>query len=272
MAGDASVIGDATQVHQVVMNLCWNAIQAMANGGTLSVKLDRVTFDAPKVISNGRITPGEYVRLTVSDTGTGIEPKVLERMFDPFFTTKGVGAGTGLGLSLVYGIVRDYGGGIDVDTRLDMGSAFTVYLPVAGETEEPSALAQAELPHGQGETVMLIDDEQTLVALGEEMLAELGYEPVGFQGSLAALQAFQAAPQRFDAVLTDETMPGMTGTELAREIRKLRPDIPIILMSGYSGRTLTERAGAVGIGDVLKKPLQSCDIAASLAHVLASRA
>ncbi|MGH8729721.1 MAG: ATP-binding protein [Burkholderiales bacterium] len=269
-AGNASVIGDATQIHQVVMNLCSNAIQAMASGGVLDVKLDRVAFDEPKVFSHGRITPGGYLRLEVSDTGAGIEPKLLERIFDPFFTTKGVGDGTGLGLSLVHGIVRDHGGGIDVHSRPGTGSTFEVYLPIAGEIVEPATSAQAEVAPGRGETVMLVDDEQALVALGEEMLAELGYEPVGFQDSVAALAAFQTNPQRFDAVLTDETMPGMTGTELAREIRKLRPDIPVLLMSGYRGRALAARAATSGINDLLKKPLQSHDIAASLARALQS--
>ncbi|HSF47064.1 MAG TPA: response regulator, partial [Burkholderiales bacterium] len=197
-------------------------------------------------------------------------PELLEHIFDPFFTTKGVGEGTGLGLSLVHGIVRDCGGGIDVHSHPGAGSTFEVYLPIAGEIGASAALAEAEMPHGQGETVMLVDDEPALVALGEEMLAELGYEPVGFLGSVTALQAFQTDPQRFDAVLTDETMPAMTGTELAREIRKLRPDIPILLMSGYRGRILADRAGAAGIGEVLGKPLQSRDIAASLARALLS--
>ncbi|HSF47508.1 MAG TPA: response regulator [Burkholderiales bacterium] len=141
---------------------------------------------------------------------------------------------------------------------------------MAGESGALVASAEAETPRGRGETVMLVDDEPALVALGEEMLAELGYEPIGFQGSIAALQAFHNAPQRFDAVLTDEIMPEITGTELAREIRKLRPDIPILLMSGYGGRTLARRAATAGINDLLNKPLQSPDIAASLARALQS--
>jgi PAS domain S-box-containing protein len=270
MAGNAGIIGDATQIHQVVMNLCSNAIKAMASGGTLGVKLDRVAFDTPRVFSHGRIIPGQYLRLEVSDTGTGIEPELLERIFDPFFTTKGVGEGTGLGLSLVHGITRDHGGGIDVHSRPGTGSTFEVYLPIAGEIGAPIVPTEAQIPQGRGETVMLVDDEEALVSLGEEMLAELGYEPVGFQDSAAALEAFQTNPQRFDAVLTDETMPDMTGTELAREIRKLRPDIPVLLMSGYRGRPLAARAATAGINDLLKKPLQSHDIAASLAKALQS--
>lgn len=270
-AGNASVIGDATQIHQVVMNLCTNAMQAMRGGGTLGIALDCTTLEASRALLTGDLAPGKYVRLTVRDTGSGIEPKVLERIFDPFFTTKGVGSGTGLGLSLVHGIVNDLGGGIDVHSLVGTGTSFEIYLPVGGETSAPTAAAEKDTPRGNGETVMLVDDEEALVMLGEELLAELGYEPVGFTRSAAALQAFRADPQRFDVVLSDETMPDITGTELAREIRKLRIDIPIVLMSGYSGSRLSERAGAAGATDLLSKPLQARDIAESLARALKGR-
>jgi len=193
---------------------------------------------------------------------------VLDRMFDPFFTTKGVGEGTGLGLSLVHGIVADLGGAIDVRTTVGQGTTFTVWLPIVGEATAPLAAAASDLPRGDGQTVMIVDDEKPLVALGEEILAELGYEPVGFSSSAAALAAFRAAPQRFDIVLTDETMPELVGTDLARAIRLLRPDIPIVLMSGYSGASLHERARAVGIREILRKPLQSKDIAECFGRVL----
>jgi len=196
---------------------------------------------------------------------------VLERMFDPFFTTKGVGEGTGLGLSLVHGIVADLGGAIDVRTSVGGGTTFTIWLPIAGEAPVPSAAVAAELPRGDGQTVMIVDDERPLVALVEETLAELGYEPIGFSSSVQALQAFREAPQRFDAVLTDETMPELIGTELAREIRRLRPDVGIVLMSGYSGAQLLERARAVGVREVLRKPLQRKDIAECLGRVLRPR-
>jgi CheY-like chemotaxis protein len=189
-------------------------------------------------------------------------------MFDPFFTTKRAGEGTGLGLSLVHRIVADLGGAIDVRTTLGRGTTFTIWLPAAGEVSAPSAEVATELPHGAGQTVMIVDDEKALVALAEENLAELGYEPVGFNSSTAALEAFRAAPRRFDIVLTDETMPGLIGTDLAREIRLLRPDIPIVLMSGYSSAPLDERARAVGVREVLRKPLQSKDIAECLSRVL----
>ncbi len=176
--------------------------------------------------------------------------------------------GTGLGLSLVHGIVTDLGGAIEVTTKAGEGTRFEIWLPVAGETGEPAIEAVRELPRGSGETVMLVDDERPLVALGEEMLAELGYEPVGFDSSSAALQAFRAEPQRFDLIVTDEAMPDLIGTEFTREIRQLRPAIPIILMSGYGGTQLTARAAAIGVNEVLRKPLQSRDLAESLARVL----
>jgi CheY-like chemotaxis protein len=266
-AGDAAIIGDATQLHQVAMNLCTNSLQAMEHGGVLEVVLDRAEITQNRRLSNGNLAPGAYVRLCVSDTGSGIPPRVLDRMFDPFFTTKGVGEGTGLGLSLVHGLVADLGGAIDVRTTVGRGTTFTIWLPIAGEASVGAAAAAARMPHGQGQMVMIVDDEKPLVALGEEILAQLGYEPVGFSSSVAALAAFREAPQRFDIVLTDETMPDLVGTALAREIHLLRPDIPIVLMSGYSGAQLLERARAAGIREVLRKPLQSTDIAECLGRV-----
>jgi predicted ATPase/signal transduction histidine kinase/ActR/RegA family two-component response regulator len=268
---EMAVVGDVTQLHQVFMNLCTNALQAMDGGGVLTVVLDRAAVGESRLISHGTLRAGSYVRLSVSDTGTGIPPAVLERMFDPFFTTKRVGDGTGLGLALVHGIVADFGGAIDVATQLGVGTTFTIWLPAASQLPTPFAEPAGALPRGNGETVMIVDDERALVALAEETLAELGYEPVGFDSSLAALRAFREEPNRFDLVLTDETMPDLTGTELAREIRQLRPDIPLILMSGYSGSQLSERAHAAGVIDLLRKPLVRRDIANPVARALGAR-
>ena len=269
-SGNSAVIGDATYLHQVAMNLCTNAVQAMERGGTLGVILECVEVNESRALSRGLLHPGSYVRLTVRDTGVGIPPAVLERMFDPFFTTKGVGQGTGLGLSLVHGIVSDLGGAIDVTSKAGEGTTFEIWLPVTGETAMPPLEVASPLPHGKGETVMIVDDERALVALAEEITAQLGYEPVGFDSSRAALAAFSAQPQRFDAVLTDEAMPDLVGTELASEIRRLRPTIPIILMSGYGGAQLTTRAAEIGVNEVLRKPLHRRDLAESLARVLES--
>jgi CheY-like chemotaxis protein len=267
-AGDAAVTGDATYLHQVVMNLCTNGIQAMEHGGLLSVVLERVEVSESRTLSRGSLAPGPYVRLIVSDTGVGIPSPVLERIFDPFFTTKSVGEGTGLGLSLVHGIVTDMGGAISVATETDRGTRFEIWLPVTGEASTPAVAEDRMLPRGKGETVMIVDDERALVALAEEITAGLGYEPVGFASSSAALEAFEAAPHRFDVILTDESMPDLPGTELAREIRRIRPTVPIIVMSGYGGSQLANRAAEIGVNAVLRKPLHSRDLAESLARVL----
>jgi PAS domain S-box-containing protein len=269
-AGDAAIVGDATQLHQVAMNLGTNALQAMEKGGVLEVSMDRAEVAQTRRLSHGNLNPGKYVRLRVSDTGSGIPPRVLDRLFDPFFTTKGVGEGTGLGLSLVHGIVTDLGGAIDIRSAIGEGTAFTIWLPTAGETTVPVDEVVAELSHGHGQTVMIVDDEKALVAIGEEMLAELGYEPIGFTSSVAALEAFREAPDRFDIVLTDETMPELIGTALAVKVHELRPDVSIILMSGYAGAQMLERARAAGISEVLRKPLQSRDIAECFGRVLRS--
>jgi len=269
-AGDAAIVGDATQLHQVAMNLGTNALQAMEQGGVLGVTLDRVEISEPRRMSHGNLAPGSYVRLCISDTGSGIPAHVVDRMFDPFFTTKGVGEGTGLGLSLVHGTVADLGGAIDVHTIVGEGTTFTVWLPMAGDAQAPHAEIAADLPHGRGESVMVVDDEHALVAIAEEMLAELGYEPIGFTSSVAALEAFRESPERFDIVLTDETMPELIGSALADSLRALRPDIPIALMSGYAGAQVLERARAAGIDEVLRKPLQSADIAECLSRALRS--
>jgi CheY-like chemotaxis protein len=268
-AGNAAVIGDETYLHQVVMNLCTNAIQAMEHGGLLSVVLERHVQHERRTLYRGSVVPGPYVRLIVSDTGHGIPPMVLERMFDPFFTTKDVGEGTGLGLSLVHGIVTDLGGAIDVTTKAGDGTQFEIWLPIAGQASIPSVETSQGLPRGKGETVMIVDDERPLVALAEEIIAELGYEPVGFDSSTAALEAFRATPERFDVVLTDESMPDLIGTELAQATRRFRPTIPIILMTGYGGAQLTNRAADIGVNEVLRKPLHRRDLADSLARVLA---
>jgi PAS domain S-box-containing protein len=267
-AGDAALIGDSTHLHQVAMNLCTNAVHAMEQGGTLRVRLECIDVTHERSVLRGSLPPGAYARLVIEDTGVGIPPAVLERMFDPFFSTRGVGEGTGLGLSLVHGIVIDLGGAIDVTSVAGEGTSFEIWLPVTAEIENRAVEVVREPPRGRGETVMIVDDEGMLVALAEEMLAGLGYEPVGFGSSSTALQAFLASPQRFDLVLTDEAMPDLVGTELAREIRLVRPEVPIILMSGHGGAALANRAAAIGVNEVLHKPLQRADLAESLARAL----
>jgi PAS domain S-box-containing protein len=262
------VVGDPTQLHQVVMNVCINAVQAMGSSGTLRVALAAADLVAEQPMAHGSLQPGAYVRLVVEDTGSGMDDATLARMFEPFFTTREVGKGTGLGLSLVYGIVTDSGGGIAVESEPGRGSTFAIYLPRIDTGAEAGSEAQVPAERGKGERVLVVDDEAPLVALTSEVLLRSGYEPVGFGDSLAALAAFEAAPGRFDAVITDEVMPGLTGTELASRLRSRRPDLPIVLVSGYIGPTLAERAHGAGVAEILKKPVQARELAAALARAL----
>ncbi|WP_429551062.1 ATP-binding protein [Paraburkholderia sp. MM5477-R1] len=265
-ADDAFAMGDATHMHQIIMNLGSNAVHAMPQGGVLGVALVRVRSGAPVSFSHGAVGSRDFVRLTVKDTGIGIPADVLERIFNPFFTTRRAGEGTGLGLSLVDGIVREYGGGIDVQTAPGEGTRFDVYLPVTDAPPAPHEHGRESLPHGDGQVVLLVDDEDTLVTLGEEVLAELGYEPVGFRSSIAAWEALVTGPNRFDAVITDQTMPELTGLALAARIRTLRPGLPVILCSGFSNTTLERDAREEGVLTVLRKPLRQADIAEALAR------
>jgi CheY-like chemotaxis protein len=236
-------------------------------GGTLDVVLTCRDIGEPLDVSTSRLAPGRYVVLSAADSGVGIAPRVLERMFDPFFTTKEIGVGTGLGLSLVHGIVTDLGGGIEVASEVGRGSTMTVYLPCSGEAQPSSQPDEAPAP-GRGETVLLVDDEEALVRLGEELMAQLGYEPVGFTSSTAALASFRRTPRRFDIVITDEAMPEMTGSEFVREIRKIRPEVPVVMMTGYVTASLAARAREAGIHEVLGKPLVAREIARSVAAAL----
>jgi PAS domain S-box-containing protein len=261
------VIGDATQLHQVVMNLCSNAIQAMSGGGTLRVILETADLSGGLALSHGTLEAGPYVRLIVEDSGSGMDEATRSRIFEPFFTTKEVGQGTGLGLSLVYAIITDSGGAIDVKSAPQQGSTFTIYLRHS-EVVLAAAEAAAAAPRGHGERVLLVDDEPPVLAVTAEVLSRLGYEAVSFSDSRSALAAFEAAPERFDVVVTDEVMPGLTGTGLARVLHDHRPDLPIVLMSGYSGVSLTQWALAAGVSELLTKPLQSREMATMLARVL----
>jgi len=266
--GRAAVLGDPTQVHQVVMNLATNAIQAMTSGGTLRVSLESIKIDAARVAMVGTLDAGDYVILEVADTGVGIPADSLSRIFDPFFTTKEVGVGTGLGLSLVHGIVTELKGAIDVASTVGAGTVFTVYLPHAGDAESDREREELDAPRGNRQQVLIVDDEAPLVRLARETLEELGYLPVAFTSSVAALEAFRAEPERFDAVITDERMPVMSGSALIREIRGIRRAIPILLVSGYVGGEVTRRALESGANEVLKKPLSIRELATSLARIL----
>ncbi|MGQ0700590.1 MAG: AAA family ATPase [Panacagrimonas sp.] len=270
-SGRAALLGDATEVHQVVMNLVTNAVQAMPDGGTLMVWLDLQHRDPPRVVGSETLPPGEYLRLRVTDTGIGIASDLMERIFDPFFTTRESAAGTGLGLSLVHSIVSEIAGAIEVSSSPGQGSTFTVWLPRAGDARTPAATGTRSLALGNGERILIVDDEEPLLRLACESLTELGYETLGFTSGAAALDAFNAAPERFDALITDERMPGMSGTALIRKMRALRETLPVMLVSGFAGRHVARRAREAGADEVLNKPLSRRELSAALQRVLESR-
>jgi signal transduction histidine kinase/CheY-like chemotaxis protein len=261
--------GDAAQLHQMLGNLLTNAVQAVATGGRIVLRAAPTEVAEAHDCTVGRLQPARYARIDIVDSGAGMSSAQLERIFEPFFTTKAVGSGTGLGLSLVHGIVLDHGAALDVHSRPASGTTFSVYLPLTdGEpTQEPVPSAA---PQGNGETILVVDDEESLVHLAEEVLAALGYEPVGCLGAQQALRVFGAAPQRFDAVLTDAIMPEMSGIELLSELRQLRPELPAILVSGYGGPDLKAAAHSAGAQAVLTKPLGAAELAQCLAGVLAA--
>jgi PAS domain S-box-containing protein len=259
-ANDAAVLGDPTRMHQLLMNLSTNAIHAMDDGGSLEVKVEGERVDAPRKVRSGEVPLGEYVRITVADSGHGIAPEVIDRIFEPFFTTKPAGRGTGLGLALVHSVVTEHQGYIDVASELGRGTTFTVWIPRV----EGAATGQAqapEMPMGNGQAVLVVDDEPEVLAALEEMLASLGYEPVGFRESREALEAARADPRRFEAVVSDEVMPQLTGTQLAVELRKLNPTLPILIASGYGGAGFETRALSAGVNRVIKKPYRMSEIA-----------
>ena len=238
------ILADPTQIQQVIMNLCTNAAHAMREkGGTLDIQLSNHSVSPSNGNPDG-IKPGLYTRLTVRDTGTGMSPDIMDKIFDPFFTTKKLGEGTGLGLSVVHGIVKQSNGHITVESEPGRGSIFTVYFPQIPGELEPDAVSDDALPTGS-ERILFVDDEEALVEMGEDILAELGYEVTSRMSGKEALALFTLDPSRFDLVITDQTMPEMTGVELAKEILALRADMPIIMCTGfsYAGRCRQGKGG-----------------------------
>ncbi|HYL24475.1 MAG TPA: PAS domain S-box protein [Burkholderiales bacterium] len=262
------VIADPTQIHQIVMNLCTNAMHAIGERGTIRVSAEAVDAPAERTFAHTTLAPGRYAVLKVEDTGRGMDATTLGRLFEPFFTTKEVGKGTGLGLSLVYGIVTDSGGAIEVTSTVGKGSCFAVYLPLVDAPAAAADDARGPLVRGRGERVLVVDDEEPLLAVTCESLRRLGYEPAGFADAQAALAEFERQPERYDAVLTDEVMPDFTGTQLATVLLGRRSNLPVILVSGYTGSIITELATSAGVREILKKPVHAQELAAALARAL----
>jgi PAS domain S-box-containing protein len=262
------IFADPTEINQVLMNLCTNAAHAMrACGGALLVRLSYAVVHDRRYSPHPDLESGPYVCVEVSDTGHGIEPGVLERIFDPYFTTKRIGEGTGLGLSVVQGIVRTYGGVITVHSEPNKGTTFKVFFRSMGKQAPNGTEAREALPVG-AERILFVDDEAILAELGKELLESLGYKVVTKTNSLEALETFRADPHGFDLVITDMTMPGLRGEELAREIIALRPGMPIILCTGYSELINETQARGMGIREFLMKPYLAANFAETIRKVL----
>ena len=257
------VWADETSLNQVLMNLCTNSFHAMQKkGGTLSVSLSEIFIDNETARKLSIETPGNFVMLTVKDSGEGIDPQVMERIFDPFFTTKKTGDGTGMGLSMVHGIIKDLNGTITVASAPGSGATFYIYMPVLDFEIEPekSRAEQNVIPRGKGR-ILFVDDEEELVSFSKEILEQIGYEVVGKTASIDARLAFLSDPMQFDLVITDQTMPNITGFDLAVEFLEKRKDIPIVLCTGFSLPDLEKKAMASGITEYVRKPLGARQLA-----------
>ncbi len=268
-AEDMMILGDATQIHQVIVNLCTNAAHAMRmSGGVLGIGLKEVKFDDIQAVEHPELRSGPHLVLTVSDTGEGMVQDIRERIFEPFFSTKGPGQGAGVGLSVVHGIVKSHGGRIVVQSEPKKGSVFEVYFPKIEGTEEIVQATVQPLPGVGSERILLIDDEELVVSVASEMLGSLGYQVVMSQRSIDALELFRSQPDLFHLIITDQTMPGMTGLDLAKEFQKIRADIPIILCTGFSDEDISKKARNLGIHKILSKPFVLNELGAAIREIL----
>ena len=267
--GAPLVLADSTQMHQVLVNLCTNAWHALEdNPGRIEVKLQTATLDAAAARRLEGLKAGRYTRLSVRDTGKGMDANTLKHIFEPFFTTRQPGKGTGLGLSVVHGIVHDHEGVVTVSSQPGHGALFEVYLPEAGVAADRSLEPDSVPRRGQGQCILYLDDEKTLVHLATRMLNGLGYHVLGFTNSADALKAFGENPDRFDLVITDLNMPGASGLEVAGDFLKVRPDVPVVLTSGHVTEDLRQCASKAGIRNILYKPISVDEFSESIRRLL----
>jgi CheY-like chemotaxis protein len=262
-------MGQPTQINQILMNLCTNAAQAMdETGGILEISLDCHEL-AGDAIVNG-VKPGQHIRLTVKDTGPGIDKALHDRIFDPYFTTKAVGKGSGMGLSVVHGIVKAHGGMITVKSAPGEGTTVCVYFPKIEEQPEKIPENTAPLPVGT-ERILIVDDDKNLVELTQQSVERLGYQVTAVTSSIVALEMFSSHPDYFDLILSDQTMPELTGERLAQKVMAIRSGIPIIICTGHSSRMDAEKADFIGISAFLMKPVTKRELAETIRRLLDNR-
>lgn len=265
---ELTILGDPTQINQMMMNLCINASQEMEEtGGILEITVEEEALDGDSVITNLDLTSGEYLKITISDTGHGINPEIIGRIFDPYFTTKEVGKGSGMGLAVVHGIIQNHNGAITVDSNPGEGSTFTILLPLVDKEPVVKEEIFDEPSHGN-ESILFVDDEEFITDMIEKMLKRLGYKVVTKTNPGEALELFQTKPDQFDLIITDMTMPQMSGVKLSEKLKELRSDIPVIICTGHSPLIDEEKAKSIGIAGFIMKPVVTKDIAQIIRKVL----
>lgn len=261
---------DPTHIHQILMNVCSNAAHAMQEGGgELAIELQKITFQQQDTEKYPDIKPGNYLMLTISDTGCGMSPEIIDNIFDPFFTTKKEGEGTGMGLSIVHGIVKSYGGAILLYSEPGKGTTMHIIIPLLHQEngDEETSDRDREIPRGN-EKILFVDDDPAVVESGKNMLERLGYDVTGITSSIKALELFQENQKYFDLIVTDQTMPDMTGAELVHEIKKTRSDIPVIICTGYASQVNEERIKEIGVQQLLMKPFTTRSLARAVRQTL----
>ena len=265
---DDTIFADSTQINQVMINLFTNAAHAMENtGGVITIDVENIYLDQVSAADYPDLLPGRYVKLTVSDTGTGIDPEIKDRIFDPYFTTKEVGKGSGIGLSVVHGIVKSHNGAIFVDSKFGKGTTFSIFFPVIEEEAVIETESVEKLPTGN-ERILIVDDEESMVDIGRRRLERLGYQVEARTNPIEALELFRANPDQFDLVITDMTMPHLTGDKLVKEILNIRPDIPTVLCTGFSEKIDEEKAKEIGVRQYIEKPFDKHKLSILIRNVL----
>lgn len=263
------VLADSSQVHQVIMNLCTNAAHAMRDrGGRLTVSLESARLDDTAGTETPRLGAGTYARLTITDTGAGMDSATRQRIFEPFFTTKAPGEGTGLGLAVVHGIVEEHEAVIRVHSKVAEGTTFQVFFPEDTTSAPADDVFERSLELGRGERILFVDDEGMICDSARHLLQRLGYRVQACCDPLAALQTFASAPDAVDLVITDLTMPHISGVELARRLRLVRPSLPVLLLTGYAGAWTVESVQALGLRGLLAKPLRATALASAIRRAL----
>ncbi|MHC4266906.1 MAG: ATP-binding response regulator [Planctomycetota bacterium] len=262
------VLADPTQIHQVIMNLCTNAAHAMSeNGGVMEVSLSVIEFGKNKTIQNVELNQGQYLKITVSDTGYGIAKENLDKIFDPYFTTKEVGKGSGIGLSVVQRIIMDHHGSISVDSEYGKRTTFNLFLPVVENKPVDKDETDTKIPTGN-ERILFVDDEESITNMASQMLERLGYTVTAKTNSTDALETFRNQPDNFDLIISDMTMPDTTGDKLTKKLLTIRPDIPIILCTGFSEQINVEKAKLIGVQSLVMKPIVKSVLAKTIRNVL----